>query len=222
MAAKRTASADPKPTRKSQSKTSAHASSRSTNPTFTSAPLKISTPAPAKDSTPKVATPAKAPAKPSVNKTVATTKPPAKSSTPATSKTSTKTPDTSVSATKPRPLTSIEDAPKSLWASDSEVAHFAAELPEEFLLCREMGHRWLPYQAAVNADQTYHRALRCPRCKTRKEQEISARGVILSTQYRHPEGYLHAGMGRIAGDGRGLLRLESIKRTIKRVESRRK
>lgn len=112
--------------------------------------------------------------------------------------------------------------PPVRFAPLDEIEEFAAELPEEFLLCREMGHRWLPYQAALNDDGTYHRALRCPRCKTRKEQDISGRGVVLSTQYQHPEGYLHQGMGRIAGDGRGLLRLESIKRTISRFDEKKK
>lgn len=119
---------------------------------------------------------------------------------------------------KSEPPQQDPDTPKTVrWADLSEVEHFANDLPEEFLLCREMGHRWLPYQAALNHDGTYHRALRCPRCKTRKEQEISSRGAILATHYKHPEGYLHEGMGRIAGDGRGVLRLAAIQRTIMRT-----
>lgn len=108
------------------------------------------------------------------------------------------------------------------FATLGEVEDFAHELPEEFLACREMGHRWLPRTASQNNDGTFHREMRCPRCKTRKQQEISQRGEILATQYKHPEGYLHQGLGRIAGDGRGVLRLESIKRTITRVEANQK
>jgi hypothetical protein len=122
--------------------------------------------------------------------------------------------------TGPQTTSPAPDVTGVRWAALSEVEDFATELPEEFLLCREMGHRWLPYQAALNNDGTYHRALRCPRCKTKKVQEISSRGAILATHYKHPEGYLHEGMGRIAGDGRGVLRLEAIRRTITRIEDK--
>ena len=85
-----------------------------------------------------------------------------------------------------------------------------------------MGHRWLPHDAEQHNDGSYTRVLRCPRCKTRKVQEISARGGLGRTKYKHPDGYLHEGMGRIAGDGRGILRLESITRTIATLESRKR
>lgn len=110
----------------------------------------------------------------------------------------------------------------NLWADNDEIAKFAEDLSEEFLMCREMGHRWLPHQAEQHNDGSFTRVLRCPRCRTRKVQSISARGVIEGTQYKHPDGYLHEGMGRIAGDGRGVLRLESIKRTIDRQDSKKK
>lgn len=119
---------------------------------------------------------------------------------------------------KATPADQVLDGVK--WADLKEVEAFASELSEEFLQCREMGHRWLPSKAHVNPDRTFHREMRCPRCRTRKQQEVSGRGEILSTQYKHPEGYLHEGMGRIAGDGRGLLRLESIRRTIMHTESK--
>lgn len=120
------------------------------------------------------------------------------------------------------PTTAGPDVGGVKWADLKEVEAFASELSEEFLQCREMGHRWLPSKANINSDRTYHREMRCPRCRTRKEQEISGRGEILSTQYKHPDGYLHQGMGRIAGDGRGLLRLESIRRTIVNTERKTK
>lgn len=113
-------------------------------------------------------------------------------------------------------------ASSGLWADNDEIAAFAHDLPEEFLLCREMGHRWLPHDAEEFSDGSFMRVLRCPRCKTRKVQDISRRGVIERTRYRHPDGYLHEGMGRIAGDGRGVLRLESIRRTITKVEARKR
>lgn len=109
-----------------------------------------------------------------------------------------------------------------LWADNDEIASFAKELPEEFLMCREMGHRWLPHDAEEHDDKSFTRVLRCPRCRTRKIQDITARGAIERTRYQHPDGYLHEGMGRIAGDGRGILRLESIKRTITKKDARKR
>jgi hypothetical protein len=102
------------------------------------------------------------------------------------------------------------------YAELEEVADFAEGLPERFLYCREMGHNWRPQSAGRYKDGGFSRILRCTRCKTERHQEISQRGVVLSNKYVHPEGYLHKGMGRIVGDGRGVLRLESIKRITKK------
>ena len=95
-----------------------------------------------------------------------------------------------------------------------DVQEFAQSLPERFLYCREMGHNWRPYSAGRFRDGGFERVLRCSRCRTKRFQEISARGVVLKSQYEHPKGYLSEGMGRIVGEGRGLLRLESIKRIV--------
>lgn len=107
-----------------------------------------------------------------------------------------------------------------IWADLDEVRQFATELPEEYLQCRDSGHRWLPHDAAKHPDGSYSRVMRCPRCRTRKEQDIDSRGAIVGTQYKHPEGYLHQGQGRIAGDGKGILRLESIHRALIKKEQR--
>jgi hypothetical protein len=47
---------------------------------------------------------------------------------------------------------------------------------------------------------------------------FTARGVVLTNQYIHPDGYLMTGLGRIVGDGRGVLRLESITRQVQGVD----
>lgn len=94
------------------------------------------------------------------------------------------------------------------------VQEFAEGLPERFLYCREMGHNWRPFSAGRHKDGGFERTLRCTRCKTKRIQSISDRGIILSSHYEHPEGYLSKGMGRIVGEGRGVLRLESIKRIV--------
>lgn len=110
----------------------------------------------------------------------------------------------------------------SNYADIGEVADFAEGLKESHLYCREMGHNWRPYTARKRRPKDgggFLRTLRCTRCRTEREQEISATGLVETNKYIHPEGYLHKGMGRIVGEGRGVLRLESLKRlTAKTAE----
>lgn len=110
----------------------------------------------------------------------------------------------------------VVDTP--LFADASDVEEFAKDLPEKFLYCREMGHNWRPHSAGRYADGGFERILRCSRCTTKRVQEITSRGVVLRNQYIHPEGYLSKGMGRIVGEGRGVLRLEAIKRIVAKAK----
>lgn len=97
-----------------------------------------------------------------------------------------------------------------LWLKELEL--WASDLPEEFLRCRELGHNWSPH-TATKYRNAFVRTLRCPRCKTRKRQQLDSRGMIVgSPVYIHPEGYLHQGHGQIRGDGRGVLRIASMYR----------
>ena len=98
-----------------------------------------------------------------------------------------------------------------------QIADFAQGLKESFLYCREMGHNWRPLSAGRFKDGGFERILRCSRCRTERHQEITARGIILSNIYKHPEGYL-SDIGRIVGDGRGILRLESIRRIVAKAD----
>jgi len=99
------------------------------------------------------------------------------------------------------------------YAEPTEVAAFAEDLPERFLHCREMNHNWRPFTVGSYKDGGYERVLRCVRCRTRKVQHLDRFGMLVgNAKYEHPDGYLHKGMGRIVGESRGLLRLESIRR----------
>ena len=102
--------------------------------------------------------------------------------------------------------------PKPYGADPDDVQEFAESLPERFLYCREMGHNWKPFSAGRYKDGGFERVLRCTRCRCRRIQSISSRGLIVASSYEHPDGYLLKGLGHIVGEGRGLLRLESIKR----------
>jgi hypothetical protein len=103
-------------------------------------------------------------------------------------------------------------------ADIESVREFAEGLPERYLHCREMGHNWRPFSAGRFEDGGFERILRCTRCKTKRMQSIDSHGMVLSSRYEHPKGYLTDGMGRIVGEGRGALRLESIKRIVTKAE----
>ena len=99
-------------------------------------------------------------------------------------------------------------------AALGDVRDFAESLPERFLYCREMGHNWKPFSAGRYQDGGFERVLRCTRCRCKRFQTIDSRGLIYKSHYEHPEGYLTKGIGHIVGEGRGVLRLESIKRIV--------
>lgn len=103
-------------------------------------------------------------------------------------------------------------------ASLGQVESFAEGLSDAYLHCRELGHLWRPKGAKPYRDEDgggWIRTLRCYRCTTKRVQEISSSGMVLSNKYIHPEGYLMEGLGRIVGEGRGVLRLQAIKRITK-------
>ena len=109
------------------------------------------------------------------------------------------------------------EAQAPLYADVDEVKDFAAELPDRFLECREMGHNWRPHTGKYVDGDSVERTLRCSRCYTKRVQEISLQGVVLRRHYEHPEGYLHVGMGRIVGEGRDALRVESLTRFMTKI-----
>lgn len=101
------------------------------------------------------------------------------------------------------------------YADGPGVDAWAAGLPDDFLLCRDLGHTWRPSAARIGDDSTYQRTMRCGRCKTERHQTLSASGAILSGGYTYEDGYLAPrNTGRITTGGRDQLRLESILRVL--------
>lgn len=97
----------------------------------------------------------------------------------------------------------------------NDVREFAESLPEKFLQCRELTHNWMPFNVGRHRDGGYERTLRCSRCKTRKIQHLTTDGMLVGTaRYGHPEGYLTEGLGRIDSNGRGMLRVVSMQRSM--------
>ena len=99
------------------------------------------------------------------------------------------------------------------YADPAEVAVFARDLSNSYLQCRELSHNWKPWTAYAK-NGGYERALRCTRCRTERWEVLTSTGAKVSGHYVYPDGYLHEGLGRIVGDGRDALRLESLTRTL--------
>lgn len=101
------------------------------------------------------------------------------------------------------------------WADPADVQSWASDLDEPHLLCRDLGHLWKPLGATFNLDQrAFERTLRCSRCRTERSQTLSRVGAVLKNNYDYPEGYLVPKLGRLAGDSRNVVRLESVNRSI--------
>lgn len=115
-----------------------------------------------------------------------------------------------------------EEAQRDMgYATREDVEDFAAKLSVSFLQCRELGHVWKPYTAAFDQEHnSFARVLRCPRCRTERHETLSTRGAKLASHYVYPEGYTTDGLGRIVGEGRDALRVESITRTLTSIQNK--
>lgn len=112
-----------------------------------------------------------------------------------------------------------KSAKRESHADRHDVEDFAATLSVSHLHCREMGHTWRPWVARYDAEHhAYERALRCTRCKTERWQTLGLSGAVLGSVYKYPDGYT-CELGRIVGEGRDALRLESMTRALRLVET---
>jgi hypothetical protein len=103
----------------------------------------------------------------------------------------------------------------SQYADRAAAEELARELPDAYLMCRELMHSWKPRSAGwLAGERVFERVIRCSRCKTEKHQTLSSSGEVLSSHYVYPDGYLAKNLGRIVGDGRDALRLEALTRLV--------
>jgi len=99
------------------------------------------------------------------------------------------------------------------YATPEDVEAQAAQWSAEVLACRDTGHHWQHEDVAHIARDRYYRVQDvCPRCGMSRYREMSERGHVYATSYAYPEGYLAKGLGRIAGEGKDMVRLASILR----------
>jgi len=101
-------------------------------------------------------------------------------------------------------------------AAVEDVQKAARAWDQDQLECRMYGHSWRPMSArrdhAVNLIKAVYE---CYRCGTERHQELNGRtGHVYAQWYVYGPDYLMKGLGRITGDGRDVLRLETITRTF--------
>lgn len=98
-------------------------------------------------------------------------------------------------------------------ASVKDVREAVENITEEHLRCRDLGHVWIQYKVKkVRAG--YERSCYCRSCKASKHQFVSVKGEILATSYAYSTGYQFKGIGRVQSEGKSVLRLESLTRTL--------
>lgn len=88
-------------------------------------------------------------------------------------------------------------------------------MQDTHLQCRDFGHSWRPFSARwVPEERCYESQLRCARCRTIRVRLIGQSGQLLGSHYDYADGYIVKGMGRLDGDERNMLRLESVLRVM--------
>lgn len=98
---------------------------------------------------------------------------------------------------------------------DFDLDNTIKGMRSDYLQCRDFGHAWRPYTARwEESERAYESTLRCSRCKAKRVRLIDKRGHQVGSDYDYPDGYLITGMGRLTGDDRAALRLESVLRIL--------
>lgn len=83
-------------------------------------------------------------------------------------------------------------------------------MPAGHIFCRDYGHTWQPNTVHKLKGGAYDQVLRCPRCDTYRHRVLDRDGSVVTNQYRYESDYLIAGLGRLTGSDRGVLRLASV------------
>jgi hypothetical protein len=91
------------------------------------------------------------------------------------------------------------------------------DIPEEFLLCRDLGHAWMPSDVkVVRKLSEIHRILVCRSCPTQRVQVLDMQGYRLRSKYVYPEDqdpdaapYKLKGVGHLSADDRASVRVMS-------------
>lgn len=92
-----------------------------------------------------------------------------------------------------------------------DVRAAVSQLPQDFAVCRDFGHRWDPSNAEwLDSDQVWRVTLKCGRCTTLRTVLRNRRGAQLESHYDYPDNYHISGLGRLSGTDRDEIRLRSM------------
>lgn len=96
------------------------------------------------------------------------------------------------------------------------MSKWAQTLADNYLLCRDIGHTWMPHEASYDPKlRLYTQTLRCPRCTTVRRRALSRSGEIMGSSYTYPETYRAPhGSGVTTAPVRAELRVFSLTRLL--------
>jgi hypothetical protein len=94
------------------------------------------------------------------------------------------------------------------------------DVPDEYLMCRDLRHHWLPHDVKVSRKAgEIHRVLWCANCPTQWVQVFTLDGYRVRSRHIYPEQqdseatpYVLKGMGRLTVDDLAAIRVQSIAR----------
>jgi hypothetical protein len=90
-----------------------------------------------------------------------------------------------------------------------------SRMNDSYLLCRDFGHMWRPYQARyIPQRKQYEERLRCERCTTVRVRLLTNTGAQLGNAYIYADGYTMEGFGRLTGTDRDAVRLASLQTVL--------
>jgi len=90
------------------------------------------------------------------------------------------------------------------------VRDIAKRYPDDFIACRDSGHRWKPVEAAWLQDGHIERILECDRCDAQRIQILDKNGYVVAGTYHYSDGYTMTGVGRLDTDGRAIIRRTAV------------
>jgi len=95
-------------------------------------------------------------------------------------------------------------------AAEREHQATVDDIRDEYLLCRDLGHAWAPYDVRVSRKAgQIERVLQCRSCPTQRVQILDLDGYNKRSKYDYPEGYLLKGIGHLSVDDRAHVRVMS-------------
>lgn len=118
---------------------------------------------------------------------------------------------------KPLRLVPVKSVSVAHVAEAADVEAEVREWDNEVLECRTYNHKWAPQRATWNAEYRYYHIVQiCTSCKSERTMDMDGHGHLISRPtIDYVDGYLMpAGLGRISGDAKDVVRLAAVTRTF--------